>query len=353
MIDQEQLKKSSILIVDDNPLNVALLEDILEQEGYSNYLSTTDPRTVVDLHLQEKFDLLLLDVRMPHLSGIQVMEALREQIRDDYLPILVLTAQTDPQTRQEALEAGAKDFLTKPFNQWEVVLRIRNMLETRYYYKRQVLRAEILEQEVRARTKTIRDTQLEIVHRLARAGEFRDTDTGAHIIRMSRMSELIAQGLGLDEKTCELILHASPMHDVGKIAIPDAILLKKGPLNDEEWEIMKSHAAVGAEIMGDHPSEVIWMATVIAQHHHEKWDGTGYPQGLKGEEIPLPARIVAVADVFDALTSERPYKNAWSQEKALDYIREQSGIHFDPNIVEVFLKLGPELTKIKEEFSEE
>lgn len=349
MIDEQRLYHSSILIVDDNPTNIALLEEILEHAGYDNLTSTTDPRTVPELCGSESFDLILLDIRMPHMTGIELMLALKEQIRDDYLPILVLTAQTDQQTRQEALRAGAKDFLTKPFNLWEVVLRIRNMLETRYYYKKQVVRGDVLEEQVRERTATLRETQLEIVRRLGRAGEFRDNETGAHVIRMSRVCEILARGLGLDEATCENILYASPMHDVGKIAIPDAILLKEGPLDEDEWEVMKTHTIVGGEIMGDHPSDVILMASEMALSHHEKWDGTGYPHGLSGEDIPLVARIAAVSDVFDALTSSRPYKKAWTSEDAIDLIKKETGKQFDPKIVEVFLENLPRILEVRAE----
>ncbi|NDV18514.1 response regulator [Pseudodesulfovibrio sp. JC047] len=348
MIDTSILYSSSILIVDDNPTNIALLEDILEEEGYGNYVSTTDPCCVVDLHAKEHFDLLLLDIRMPRMNGIEVMHALQEQHQEEYLPILVLTAQTDQQTRQRALEAGAKDFLTKPFDHWEVLLRIRNMLETKYYYKRQVMRGNILEEQVRERTRALREAQLEIVRRLGRAGEYRDNETGAHVIRMSKVAEILARGMGLRPEFCERILHASPMHDVGKIAIPDAILLKPGPLNQEEWEIMKSHTTFGSDIMGDHPSEVILMASELALCHHERWDGTGYPNGLKGEAIPLAARIAAVSDVFDALMSRRPYKDPWPVEKAVEYIRKSSGSHFDPQVVDVFLSCLPEILAVRE-----
>lgn len=349
MFDQDELLESNILIVDDNPTNIALLEDILEQEGYENYISTTDPRKVTALYASESFDLLLLDIRMPHMSGIDVMKALKEQVQSDFLPILVLTAQTDMQTRKDALEAGAKDFVTKPFEHWEVLLRIRNMLETRYFYKRQVVRGDLLESEVKARTHEISETQLEIVRRLGRAGEYRDNETGAHVIRMSKVAEILARGMGLDERTCERILHASPMHDVGKIAIPDAILLKPGPLDEEEWKVMQSHAAAGADILGNHHSELMQIAAELARSHHEKWDGTGYPSGLAGEDIPLVARIAAVSDVFDALTSSRPYKGAWPVEKAVAFIREQAGAHFDPRVVDVFLNNLDEIIEVRKE----
>lgn len=287
-----ELKQSNILIVDDNTANIVLMESILENDGYDEFSSTTDPRTVVSLCQNEEFDLILLDIRMPHMSGLEVMEALAKEFTADYyLPIIVLTAQLDQQTRQNALSMGAKDFLTKPFQHWEALLRIRNQLETRYFYKRQVIRGDLLEKEVAQRTQEIRSVQLEIVRRLGLAGEFRDNETGAHIVRMSRVAEVIARGAGLDEKFCELILYSSTMHDVGKIGIPDKILLKPGKLNNEEWKIMKSHVEIGTKIIGDYPADILWMGSVIARSHHEKWDGSGYPEGLKGEAIPIAARI--------------------------------------------------------------
>ncbi len=343
----DELKQSNILIVDDNPANVSLLECILEDEGYDNFTSTTDPRLVLSLCQKEAFDIILLDIRMPYLSGIEVMQQLGAQIVDDYLPVLVLTAQTDMQTRQAALKAGAKDFVTKPFEQWEVMLRIRNLLETRYFYKRQVLRGDMLEEEVNRRTEEIRSVQLEIVRRLGLAGEYRDNDTGAHVLRMSRMAEIIARGAGLDDKTCELILYASPMHDIGKIGIPDNVLLKPGKLDADEWEIMKSHVQIGKEIIGDYPADLMWIAGTIALNHHEKWDGSGYPLGLQGEEIPLYARIAAICDVFDALLSRRPYKEPWPLDKAAELLKKESGAHFDPRLVQIFFERFNKIMEIQ------
>lgn len=345
----DELKKSNILIVDDNTANIVLLESILENEGYDEFSSTTDPRAVASLCQEEEFDLILLDIRMPHMSGFKVMEALNKQFPADYfLPIIVLTAQLDQETRQQALALGAKDFLTKPFQHWEALLRIRNQLETRYLYTQQLTRGDSLEQEVARRTKEIRSVQLEIVRRLGLAGEFRDNETGAHIVRMSKISEVIARGAGLDEKTCELILYSSTMHDVGKIGIPDNVLLKAGKLNEEEWEIMKSHVEVGTKIIGDYPADIIWMGSVIARSHHEKWDGSGYPDGLKGESIPIAARIAAISDVFDALLSKRPYKDPWPLEKALSLMKENSGTHFDPTLLDVFFTHLDEILEIRE-----
>jgi len=346
----DEIKKSNILIVDDNTANIALLENILEDEGYDEFTSTTDPRTVSSLCMEEDFDLILLDIRMPHMSGLEVMEALAEQFTgDNYLPIIVLTAQLDQETRKEALALGAKDFITKPFQHWEALLRIKNQLETRYYYKRQILRGDVLEKEVAKRTQEISSIQLEIVRRLGMAGEFRDNETGAHVVRMSRVSEAIARGAGLDEKTCELILYSSTMHDVGKIGIPDRVLLKPGKLDAEEWEIMKTHANIGAKIIGEYPADIFWMAGSIAASHHEKWDGSGYPKGLKGDAIPIAARIAAISDVFDALLSSRPYKDPWPLDKALALMKENSGTHFDPVLLDVFFDCLDEIIEIRDE----
>lgn len=344
------LYDAKILIVDDNLANVALLEAILEEEDYETVFSTTDPRDVLSLYREHKFDLILLDIRMPWLSGIDVLNLLRAEIVDDYVPVIVLTAQTDMATRQQALAAGAKDFITKPFEDWEVLLRIQNMLETRMYYMRQVDRANILEQEVRKRTEDIRLAQLETVRRLGVAGEFRDNETGAHVLRMSNVCSVLAQKSGLDEQYCEMILYASSMHDVGKIGIRDTILLKHGKLNDEEWKLMKRHPEIGAQIIGDQKSEIMTLAREIALNHHEKWDGSGYPHGLCGEAIPFSARIAAISDVFDALTSERPYKKAWSIEAAVALIKEESGRHFDPALVAIFIAALDKIIEINERY---
>ena len=341
---------AKILIVDDNLANVALLEAILEEEDYGAVFSTTDPRDVLPLYRQHQFDLILLDIRMPWLSGIEVLNLLREEIVNDYVPVIVLTAQTDMETRQQALMAGAKDFITKPFEDWEVLLRIQNMLETRMYYTRQVDRADNLEQEVRKRTEEIRLTQLETVRRLGVAGEFRDNETGAHVLRMSHICSMLAKKLGLSETYCEMILYASSMHDVGKIGVRDAVLLKQGKLDDEEWKLMKRHPQIGAQIIGNQRSELMTLAREIALNHHEKWDGNGYPCGLGGDEIPVSARIAAISDVFDALTSQRPYKEAWSIEKAVALISEESGRHFDPALVEIFIDNIDEIIAIKERY---
>jgi putative two-component system response regulator len=351
--DKTEILQSKILIVDDKPVNVLLLEQMLEAAAFENVYSTTDSRQVVSLHEQHSFDLILLDIRMPHMTGIQVMEALSTTIAHDFVPILVLTAQTDEETRTKALTAGANDFLTKPFKQWEVLLRINNMLRTRLFYKDQRMRGDELEEKVRERTQDLRRTQLKIVQRLGRASEYRDNETGAHIMRMSKSCQLLALAAGLDAKHAERILHASPMHDVGKIGIRDTILLKPGKLDADEFEIMKTHTTIGANIIGNHSSKLLGLAHQIALYNHEKWDGSGYPHGLKGEKIPIEARIAAVCDVFDALTSARPYKEAWPVDKAVTLIKESAGIHFDPGLVGPFLDLFPDVVALRQQFPDD
>ena len=343
---------ASILIVDDNENNVKLLELMLAYAGYTNVKSTTDSRDVKGLFQQHTFDLILLDIRMPHLNGFEVMEQLSHEIQDDYLPVLVLTAQQDMDTRLRALEAGAKDFVTKPFDKSEVLNRIVNMLEVRFLYNDRVQQKEILEEKVKERTEELIITQKEIVRRLSRAGEYRDNETGMHVIRMSVSSKILALAAGKDQAYGELIVQASPMHDVGKIGIPDHILLKPGKFEPEEWEIMKTHVEIGADIIGDHGSELMQMASSIAMTHHEKWDGSGYPNGLKGENIPFAGRVCAICDVFDALTSSRPYKKAWTVEKAIALINEEAGRHFDPELVVLFNEILPEVLEIREKYAD-
>lgn len=343
---------AKILIVDDQPSNVKLLKKILESAGYSHIMTTCDSREVEPLYLENHFDLILLDIRMPHLDGFGVLHRLAEIERESYIPVLVLTAQNDAETKLNALKAGAKDFVTKPFNRNEVLLRIANMLEVRLLHNQVTDQNKILDQKVRERTRELEETRMEIIRRLGRAAEFRDNETGLHIIRMSKFSQMMGLEAGMDEAAAELLLNASPMHDIGKIGIPDRILLKPGKLDAEEWTIMKTHSTIGADILSGHDSDLMLMAREIALMHHEKWDGSGYPHGLKGEAIPLVGRIVAVSDVFDALTSERPYKKAWPVEEAVAEINRGSGLHFDPALVEIFNKVLPQMLEVREKYLE-
>ncbi|MBF0095254.1 MAG: response regulator [Alphaproteobacteria bacterium] len=343
----EAIRNAKILIVDDTQVNVILLEAILSNSGYLDVTGVTDPRKVEAMHRERRYDLILLDIQMPHLDGFRVMEILSRDLCGDYLPVVVLTALNDRETRLRALEMGAKDFLTKPFEQSEVLHRIHNMLEVRMLYAERQRRNEILEERVRERTRDLEENWQETIRCLARAGEFRDNETGRHLLRMSKIAHRIALAIGLPDEQADIILAASCLHDLGKIGIPDRVLLKPGSFDDEEWAIMRSHVAIGCRILGEHPSPLLRTARTVILHHHEKWDGSGYPNGVKGEEISIEGRICAVSDVFDALTSERPYKKAWPVEKAVALLNEEAGRHFDPALIETFNLLLPEILAIR------
>ncbi|MCP8968087.1 HD domain-containing phosphohydrolase [Ectobacillus ponti] len=348
----KQLQHLKILILDDNGSNVRILERMLQMAGYQQIHGMTDSREILHVYESYKPDLLLLDLSMPYMDGFEVMQLLRETIEEaDYFPILIITAHSDQESRLRALELGARDFIGKPFNQSELLMRVGNLLELRQLYVELRKNNEELEQKVAEQTALWKETQMELVQRLGHVIEFRDEDTGFHIARMSHYSAALGRAAGLNEKAVELLLHASTLHDIGKIAIPDHILLKPGKLDPEEMEEMRAHALIGADMLKDSTTEMIQMAYTIALSHHEKWDGTGYPYGLKGEDIPLVARIVAVCDVYDALTSERPYKSAWSDEDALACILADSGKHFDPQLVEIFLRIFPEIQEIQRNYS--
>lgn len=346
------LLSGRILIVDDEPANVLLLTKILRAEGYREVTSTTDPREALRIYGRTPQDLVLLDIRMPHLDGFQVMEALSAMEPGSYPPVLVLTAQTDMATRLRALQAGARDFVNKPIDRTEVLNRIRNMLEVRLLYNRLRGQNEVLEVMVEQRTRQLADSRLEVVRRLGRAAEYRDNETGLHILRMSKIAAGLARQAGLSAADCDLILNAAPMHDIGKIGIPDSILRKPGKLDSLEWETMKAHTTIGAEILAGHDSDLMRMARDIALYHHERWDGSGYPHGLAGEAIPLSARITAIADVFDALTSERPYKRAWPLNEAMAEIERAAGTHFDPALAACFAAIPSEVAAIIAEHRE-
>ena len=341
-----------ILIVDDEPANLKLLDRMLSMQGYQQLVLIQDPREVLDRYREARTDLILLDINMPHLDGFAVMAQLRS-LNDPLLPpIVILTAQHGRENLLRALEEGARDFIGKPFDRAELTMRVRNLLDAQLAHRMVHDKRAVLEDMVRSRTNELRETRLQVVRRLGRAAEYRDNETGLHIIRMSQMSALLAQSIGCGDGVCEQMLHVSPMHDIGKIGIPDAILLKPGKFEPHEWEIMKTHASIGAEIPSGDDSELLKLAHTIALTHHEKWDGSGYPNGLAGEAIPLSGRIVAVADVFDALTSARPYKEPWSVEDAITYMKDQSGKHFDPGVIEHFLERLPDIVAIRNNYAE-
>lgn len=351
MLEEKTIKEAKILIVDDQPANVTLIEKMLDIDGYINVISTTDPTQVESLYMEQGSDLILLDLNMPVMDGYQVLSKIRE-VDPDYPPIIVLTAQSDRESRIKALDLGARDFLAKPFDRLELMTRIRNMLEVRIMTKAMKNQNKILDGMVKVRTQELNDTRLEVIRRLGRAAEYRDDMTGFHIVRMSRYSQQLALAAGMNEADAEVLLNASPMHDIGKIGIPDNVLLKPGKLDAEEWRIMQTHVDIGVEILSGSDSELMNMAAEVAQNHHEKWDGSGYPRAFAGEDIPLVGRIVAIADVFDALTTERPYKNAWSIEKAVEFLTEQKGKHFEPRLVDLFIGILSDILKIREQYAE-
>ncbi len=340
MNEEATLQYAKILIVDDEEANVRLLERTLQRWGYTNLVATTDAREAVSLFEQHRPDLVLLDLMMPYMDGFQVMENIRASVPPGvFLPIIVLTADSNPQSKRRALSAGAKDFLTKPFDQTELLLRIMNMLETRFLHLELANQNQVLEQKVAERTRDLAAAQMEILERLARAAEYRDDDTGQHTQRVGCVSALLARALGLPSSRVEIIRRAAPLHDVGKIGVPDNILLKPGRLTPEEFEIIKPHTTIGAALLSGGHSEMVQVAEVIALTHHERWDGTGYPTRLQGEDIPIEGRVVAIADVFDALSHDRPYKKAWPLEEAVAEIERNSGRQFDPQVVAAFLEL--------------
>lgn len=341
------LQQSRIFVVDDEPANLRLMEKMLSKEGYLQTVLIADPREVLPLYRQQAPDLILLDINMPHLDGYEVLELLNRLNDPTPAPVIMLTAQNGREHLLQALAGGARDFVTKPFDRAELVMRVRNLLEVHQAHRLVHNQKTVLEEMVHHRTQELNQSRLEVVRRLGRAAEYRDNETGLHIIRMSRYAALMAASLGWSDADCELLLHASPMHDIGKIGIPDHILLKPGKFEPDEWEVMKRHAQMGADILSDGDSVLMQLARDIALTHHEKWDGSGYPNGLAGTDIPQAGRIVAVADVFDALTSSRPYKKAWPVEDAVRLLQEQSGRHFDPEIISHFLALLPEIVAIR------
>lgn len=354
-----------LLIIDDTAANLQLMERILGRATYGAVATTTDPKAAVSMYIRLQPDLIILDLHMPEMDGFEVMEALKDVVpANDFLPILVLTGDVDRDARDRALSTGAKDFLTKPFDPSELLLRIRNLLETRHLHLELQGHNERLENTVAERTLELRnalgtlelaqsrlkESHEETVRRLSIAAELRDESTGAHIQRMSRYCALIERELGSDTERCELLRLASQMHDVGKIGIPDNILLKPGPLSQKERLIMQRHSDIGHRILMGSDSALVVTAATIAWSHHEKIDGSGYPRGLSGEDIPIEGRIAAIADVFDALTTERVYKHAYPIGTAVSILREGTGSHFDPELVEVFLDSMPSVTAIMERF---
>lgn len=342
MTNPLRLLSSRILIVDDEAANVLLLERLLEQLGYNNIESHTNPEEALPRILNPNVDLVLLDIQMPQLNGFEILESIRENKHEnEFRPVMVLTADATPSTKRKALALGADDFLTKPFEAYEVALRVKNLLRTRLLYKELQLENDLLEQRVRERTRDLEEVQLEVVDRLGLATEYRDDDTKAHTGRVGEMASKVASALNLPARFVQLVRLAAPLHDIGKIGISDLILLKAGKLTDEEYDSMKKHCEIGASILSGSKSEILQLAQEIAISHHERWDGRGYPNKLAGDDIPLSGRIVSVVDVFDALTHKRTYKKAWSVEDSLAEIQKNAGTQFDPKVVDALMSLFP------------
>ncbi len=368
------VKQMKIMIVDDEPINAKVVRKFLASAGYEQFILCHDAVQSIPTIASEKPDLLLLDIEMPRLNGLDVLDMIRADHQYDNLPIIILTASEDRETKTRALNSGATDFLRKPVDPTELIPRVKNTLTVKAYQDRLGSYAKDLEREVRRRTIELEESRLEIIHCLARAAEYRDNETGHHIVRVGLYAGVIARHLGLDPDHVALIQQAAPLHDVGKIGIPDAILLKPGKLEPEEFEFMQKHCgfgkrvfdrmsndefrtladhtALGAKIMGDCRSPILRLAMTIALTHHERWDGSGYPLGLSGEDIPLEGRITAVADVFDALSSKRPYKPAFPLEKCLAILEDGRGSHFDPRVLDAFMAGREEVVAIQIEYSD-
>lgn len=346
-----EIENLNILICDDSITNVLILEKLLEYEGYKNVTTLTDPTKVLPAMSADNYDLLLLDIEMPKLNGFEVMELISQSpVAKQLVPILILTGKQGAEVRNKALESGAQDFVNKPFDQTEVLLRAKNLLRVRAAYLDQAKIAEVLERKVVERTAELEKTTNILIKRMAQAGEMRDTDTGKHVMRVGQYARVLSDASGLPAEISYLIEKAAPLHDLGKIGIPDSILLKEGKLTDEEREVMNTHAKMGAELLSEHESMLIRMAASIAMTHHERWDGNGYPNKLSGESIPVEGRITAISDVFDALTTVRPYKEAWPIDKAVELIKSEAGKQFDPNLVQLFIDKVDEIIEIRKKY---
>ncbi|MBF0604766.1 MAG: two-component system response regulator [Nitrospirae bacterium] len=346
-----------IFIVDDTDTNIDVLMELLGEEY--DVSVALDGESFLEDVTHTNPDLILLDIMMPGIDGYAVCEQLKRSPETRDIPVIFITAkqETDDETRGFAV--GAVDYITKPFSPPVVLMRVNTHLQLVHARKQLATQNQILEQKVQERTLQLQEkndelerTRLQIIRRLGRAAEFKDNETGLHVIRMSHYARLLAQAAGMGQEEAELLLQAAPMHDIGKIGIPDRILLKPMPLNEEEWTIMRRHPEIGGGIIGWHDTPLLQSARTVALTHHEKWDGTGYPNRLRGEEIPRVGRIVAIADVFDALTSNRPYKQAWSVERTVELLKTEAGKHFDPILIPVFINLMESILEIRNKWAE-
>ncbi|MBF0226441.1 MAG: two-component system response regulator [Desulfobacterales bacterium] len=335
--------KPKILIVDDTPSNIKVLGSSLGDK-YSIFVATSGEKALTILKTTP-IDIILLDIMMPEMDGYEVCNKIKDNSLTRNIPIIFITALTGEDDEAKGLELGAVDYIIKPIQPSIVNARVKTHLELKKH-------RDNLEYLVQERTKQVQDTQLEIIFRLAMASEYRDNETGLHITRISHLSAILAEAYGLDKTDCDEIFHASSMHDVGKIGIPDNILLKPGKLDANEFNIMKSHTTIGSDMLSGINCGLLTRAKLIAITHHEKWDGTGYPNGISGDDIPLEGRITALCDVFDALTSTRPYKKAWTVEETVAEIERCSDKHFDPNLVKLLKKVLSKFVAVKKKFGD-
>ena len=373
---EETVKSSKVMIIDDEPLVVRVVRRFLQSNGYSNFVTVSDSRLAMATIEAEQPDVVLLDIMMPHVSGLDILRSRRNKLVDKFTPFIVLSASSDIETRREALKLGATEFLNKPVDPNELIPRVRNALLVKSHQRHLTDHAHALELEVRRRTAQIERSRQQVISCLARAAEQRDNDTGEHVIRVGKYAAIVADELGFDREFCENIELAAQLHDVGKIGIPDSILLSSGKLAPEEFEIMKQHCDIGYRIiepmaleearqamLSDNSEKIeescstrvphlMVLASSIAKTHHEKWDGSGYPNGLKGEQIPIEGRITAVADVFDALCSVRPYKPAFPDQKCFEIMESSGGSHFDPACITAFFSRIDEIIDVRGKYSD-
>ncbi len=336
---------ANILVVDDTPENIDLLVEILKDD-YKVRAAISGEQALKIARLAEAPDLILLDIMMPGIDGFEVCRILKEDPTTCHIPIIFVTAKITTSDETKGLSLGAVDYITKPISPPIVSARVKTHIAL-YDQNRE------LDRKVRQQTRDLHDTRLKIIRRLGRAAEFKDDNTGLHVIRMSHYAQILGAAAGMSEAMADLMLDAAPMHDIGKIGIPDSILQKPGPLNGSEWRIMKTHTQMGQDIIGDDDSALLKLASTVAISHHEHWDGSGYPHGLAGQDIPIAGRIVAVADVFDALTSIRPYKDSWSVEDALNYLQQHAGTQFDAKLVSLFIDNIDKILSIKEQYRDQ
>ena len=369
-----EITSAKIAIIDDEPLNIEVVKTYLHNAGFEDLRWTSHSIDALDLIHSFKPDVVLLDLVMPEISGLEILSQLRSQQQFAQLPIVVLTACSDSETKLQTLKLGISDFLAKPVDDSELILRIRNVLLAKRYHDQLEIYSEQLQEDVAVRTAELKASRQQLVHCLAMAAEFRDDDTGHHVARVGKYSSIIAEELGFQESDVALIFEAAQLHDVGKIGVPDSILLKEGKLNELEFERIKNHCCMGKDILKPLSSEqiqkyrdhtvlgerllressfpVMKLAAVIAQTHHEKFDGSGYPLGLEGEDIPIEGRIVAVADVFDALSTKRPYKPAFPREKCFKILQAGRGSHFDPYVLDAFFRRASQIIQTQIEFAD-